>query len=65
MFDTTNTILTGRLLSTLDIVQINVTNLTNLAIRTPLISNDQKATLLHINPNPKFINISGRKEFFI
>jgi hypothetical protein len=56
---TSNTILTENLLSTLDIIETNITNLTNLAIRTPLPSNHRKVTPLHINPNPKFINISG------
>jgi hypothetical protein len=62
---TTNTILTESLISTLDIIEINVTNLTNLAIRTPLVSNHQNATLLHVNPNPNFLNISGIENSFL
>jgi hypothetical protein len=56
--DTSNTILTENLLSTLDIVGTNITNFTNLAIRTPY-----QKPIFHINLNPKFNNILGIKIF--
>jgi hypothetical protein len=56
---TSNIILTENLLSTLDIVESNITNLTNLAVRTPLISNNQRPIILPIRLNPKFKNVFG------
>jgi len=64
--DTSNTILTKNLLSTLDIVEKNITNLTNLGIRTPFSRNYHKPTVLHVNINPKFLNTFGinkKKDF--
>lgn len=56
---TSNIILTENLLSTLDIVESNITNLTNLAVRTPLISNNQRPIILPIRLNPNFKNVFG------
>ncbi|CAF0883141.1 unnamed protein product [Rotaria sordida] len=61
--DTSNTILTENLISTLDIVDTNITNLTNLAVRTPFSWNYQAATLVLININSKFTNISRSNLF--
>ncbi|CAF5123291.1 unnamed protein product, partial [Rotaria sp. Silwood1] len=56
--DTSNTTLTESLISTLDIVNTNINNLTNLAIRTPFSSDYQKETFVDININSQFTNIS-------
>jgi hypothetical protein len=56
---TSNITLTENLLSTLDIVEHNITNLTNLAVRTPLPFNYPTSTILPIKLNRKFKNVSG------
>jgi hypothetical protein len=60
---TSSTILTKSLLSTLDIIEKNITNLTNLAIRTPFSLNYQKPTVLHVNIN--IFGIEKKKKNFI
>jgi hypothetical protein len=60
VIDTTNATLTEQLLSSLDLIETNRTNLTNLALRTPIIRNNQQQSAISIPLQTKMTSNSGR-----
>ena len=53
VLETSNAILTENLLPTLDIISTNITEITDIAIRTPLTPQHRKATFVHVKANSK------------
>lgn len=51
MLESSTAVLTENVLGTLDIVHTNITEVTDVAIRTPVTADHHKASLLHVDPH--------------